>query len=178
MAIINRISRLFRADLHAVLDRIEEPDVLLKQAVREMEDNLANDKQRLKLLDNEQIQLLHRHSDLCQTLEQLNDEIDVCFDSEKDDLARSLIKRKLETQRLHKLLERKQEVLTTNITNLQKRINENQTRVAAMQQKLELLSEDNNQTTHDDVWYTPDINVRDDEVEVAFLREKQQRVSS
>lgn len=178
MALINRISRLFRADLHAVLDRIEEPDVLLKQAVREMEDNLANDEQRLKLLDSEQVQLSHRHSDVSQTLEQLNGELDVCFDSDKDDLARSLIKRKLEAQRFHKLLDRKQEVLATNITELKKRINENQNRMTAMQQKLELLSEDNSQATHDDVWFTPDINVRDDEVEVAFLREKQQRVPS
>lgn len=36
MALINRATRLFRADLHAVLDRIEEPDILLRQAVREM----------------------------------------------------------------------------------------------------------------------------------------------
>ena len=38
MALITRFSRLFRADLHAVLDRIEEPDVILRQAVREMEE--------------------------------------------------------------------------------------------------------------------------------------------
>ncbi len=178
MALINRISRLFRADLHAVLDRIEEPDVLLKQAVREMEDDLGNDQQRLKLLKNEQTQLAHRQSDLSQTLEQLEDELDVCFESDKDDLARSLIKRKLETQHFFKLLDRKQEILATSITELKKRIEENQTRLATMQQKLALLSEDNTQPTHDDPWFSPDINVRDDEVEVAFLREKQQRVTS
>ena len=43
MALITRISRLFQADLHAVLDRIEEPDLLLRQAVREMQDDLARD---------------------------------------------------------------------------------------------------------------------------------------
>ena len=43
MALITRVARLFRADLHAVLDRIEEPDVLLKQAVREMEEELASE---------------------------------------------------------------------------------------------------------------------------------------
>ena len=40
MALITRISRLFQADFHAVLDRIEEPEQLLKQAIREMEDSL------------------------------------------------------------------------------------------------------------------------------------------
>ena len=41
MALIKRLSRLFAADLHAVLDQIEEPEALLKQAVREMEEELA-----------------------------------------------------------------------------------------------------------------------------------------
>ena len=36
MALVNRLSRLFQADFHAVLDRIEEPDLQLRQAVREM----------------------------------------------------------------------------------------------------------------------------------------------
>jgi len=49
MALINRLSRLFRADFHAVLDQIEEPEALLKQAIRDMEDDLANTEQRIKL---------------------------------------------------------------------------------------------------------------------------------
>ena len=34
MALIRRVSRLFAADMHAVLDQIEEPDVVLRQAIR------------------------------------------------------------------------------------------------------------------------------------------------
>ena len=47
MALITRISRLFKADFHAVLDQIEEPEVLLRQAVREMEDSIAHGDQEL-----------------------------------------------------------------------------------------------------------------------------------
>ena len=46
MALITRVSRLFQADFHAVLDRIEDPEALLRQAVREMEEELAHDEQR------------------------------------------------------------------------------------------------------------------------------------
>ena len=49
MALINRISRLFKADFHAVLDQIEEPEALLKQAIRDMEDDLASTEQRVSL---------------------------------------------------------------------------------------------------------------------------------
>ena len=40
MALINRVTRLFKADIHAVLDQIEEPEQLLRQAVRDMEEEL------------------------------------------------------------------------------------------------------------------------------------------
>ena len=44
MALIHRISRLFTADLHAVLDRLEEPEALLRQAVRDMEELLCQER--------------------------------------------------------------------------------------------------------------------------------------
>ena len=40
MALINRVTQLFKADFHAVLDRIEEPEQLLRQSIRDMEDVL------------------------------------------------------------------------------------------------------------------------------------------
>ena len=57
MALVTRISRLFQADFHAVLDRIEEPDLQLRQAVREMQYALEQDQQRLQLLQHEAEQL-------------------------------------------------------------------------------------------------------------------------
>ena len=47
MALMTRVARLFRADLHAVLDRIEEPEVLLRQALREMEDGVNGERRAL-----------------------------------------------------------------------------------------------------------------------------------
>ena len=49
MALINRMSRLFTADVHAVLDRIEEPDVLLRQAIREMEEALERSEHDVRM---------------------------------------------------------------------------------------------------------------------------------
>ena len=59
MALINRMSRLFTADVHAVLDRIEEPDVLLKHAVREMEEELARNEQRPPAFPNDAAKLIY-----------------------------------------------------------------------------------------------------------------------
>ncbi|MGH8514681.1 MAG: PspA/IM30 family protein, partial [Gammaproteobacteria bacterium] len=86
MALITRVSRLFRSDLHAVLDRIEEPEVLLRQAIREMEEDLSSDEQRIKLMKHEQGQIAGRLSDLDQQLAEIEEQLDVCFASKKEDL--------------------------------------------------------------------------------------------
>lgn len=175
MALITRVSRLFRADLHAVLDRIEEPDILLRQAVREMEDELAREEQRMKMLDHEHGQLLARQAELDQSLREIGDELDVCFDSGKDDLARALIRRRLEAQRFRKFLSRKRKTLEETLAELGERLRENRARLDGMRQKVEVLAEDERPGQSGDGWITPDITVRDEDVEVAFLREKQQR---
>ncbi len=178
MALITRVSRLFRADLHAVLDRIEEPEVLLKQAVREMEEDIARDEQRIKVLTHEHGQLSGRPSELDHSLQQIEEELDVCFASGKDDLARTLIRRKLETQRLRQVLAKKREAVQETLAGLRGRVEANRGRLAAMQQKLELLAEDDTAGRSEVIWATPDITVRDEDVEVALLREKRKRKRS
>ncbi len=175
MALITRVSRLFRADLHAVLDRVEEPDVLLRQAVREMEEELARDEQRIKLLTHEHEQLVKRHRDIQQTLDEVEAELGVCFDSGKHDLARVLIRRKLEAQRFIQFLTRRHETLETTLDGLRQRVSENRTRLEGMRQKAELLAADDASAQYEESWPAPDTSVRDADVEVAFLRERQKR---
>jgi phage shock protein A len=175
MALITRVSRLFQADFHAVLDRIEEPEVLLRQAVREMEEELASDEQRSRILKHEQGQLTARETDLEQTLQELDEQLDICFDSGNDDLARASIKRKLETQQYCKGLARKRQALQETLDDLDTRLRENRSRLESMRQKAELLAEETARARPADNWTIPDITVRDEDVEVALLREKQQR---
>lgn len=178
MALINRVSRLFRADLHAVLDRIEEPDVLLRQAVREMEEALAGDERQAKILQHELGQFDSRTQDIEQKLAEIANELEVCFDAGKDDLARVLIRRRLEAQRYQKFLSRKRVTLIDSIDTLNARLDEQRTQLDSMRQKAELLVADNNAENREDFWTTPDFTVRDEEVEVAFLGALQARRQS
>jgi len=178
MALITRISRLFQADLHAVLDRIEEPDQLLRQALREMEDDMARDEQGMKALNHELEQLISRETDIGHSLDAIEGELDVCFESGKDDLARALIKRKLEALRFLKFLSRKREVQERTLSGLRTRLQENRASLDSMRQKAELLAEETVADSCVDNWSSPDIVVRDEDVEVAFLREKQKRSRS
>lgn len=178
MALITRLARLFRADFHAVLDRIEEPEVILRQAVREMEEDLAQDEHRLKLLEHEREQLALREKELKHSQASLDEELDVCFTASKDDLARPLMKRKLEIQRTLQMLSRRLEALQTKVSLTRQRLDENHTRCESMRQKADLFSERDRDANPQGAWTVPDISVRDEDVEVALLREKQRRTGS
>jgi phage shock protein A len=175
MALITRVSRLFQADFHAVLDRIEEPEVLLRQAVRDMEEELARDQQHSKVLLLEQRQLTGRETELRQLLRDIDVELDTCFEAGDEDLARNCIRRRLEAQRFGKHLSRKSATLGETLDELNTRIRENQSRLEGMRQKAELLAGESACARPADDWTLPEITVRDEDVEVAFLREKQHR---
>ncbi len=86
-------------------------------------------------------------------------------------------RRKLEAQQFRKFLTRKREILEESLDTLKARIEENRARLQTLRQKDELLSEAEAPSHSEECWRTPDLSVRDEDVEVAFLREKQRRRS-
>jgi len=177
MALLERMARLFRADMHAVLDRIEEPEALLRQALREMEDELAGDEQRYKGLTRELGLLNTRQTELEQSLRNIETELDLCFDAGKEDLARALLKRRLETQCHGTLLARKRACLEEAAVTLEARLEQNRARLDAMRAQAEWLTHESGMEP-EDAWAAPDLAVRDQDVELALLREKQRRTPS
>jgi len=178
MALLNRLMRLFKADFHAVIDQLEEPYLLLKQSVREMEAVLQLDQQQLEGLQHQQSKLNDRVKSLDNDISGFDDNLTVSLNANNDDLARALIKRKLEFLQLQKALVAKQDALTSEIDQLKKRINKQSPDLESMQQKLELITEEiSGQET--DISSTPFVTtITDADVEVTLLREKQQRCSS
>jgi phage shock protein A len=175
MALITRVSRLFRADMHAVLDRIEEPELLLRQAVREMEDELARDEQRLKAMRMEQTQVHARGEEVARAQQALEQELDVCFASDEQELARGVVRRKLESERLAAVLARRAQMLEESSASLAAQVEENRTRLESMRQKAEILAEESSAMRTGDPWVGQSVVVRQEEVDVALLREKQKR---
>lgn len=181
MALITRISRLFKADFHAVLDQIEEPELLLRQAVREMEDDLAAREQRIRVATHEQGELRARKHELSHSLTELDEELNLCFTSKKTDLARNLIRRKLEAQRLARHLANRETSTEKYLTEQRRILDEHRMTLEGLRQKAEIFSRRSRETVDDagtvDA-FGRDLAVSDDEVEVAFLREQASRSSS
>jgi phage shock protein A len=173
MALINRMSRLFTADVHAVLDRIEEPDVLLKHAVREMEEELARGEQRVRALTHEHATLGERQAKTAAVLADLGEQLDVCFESGNENLARKVIKRRLETERFERSVAERRAALDKELAALRAAVEEQREQLDVMRQKAELLA-----TTAADDFVSGDFVVGDADVEVALLRERQKRQRS
>jgi phage shock protein A len=134
MAISTRIKRLFHADANAILDVIEEPDAILKQAIREMQENLDWKRGRLarneKNLETLKTNKLH----LSEQIAKLEEDLKLCLKEGSEDLTRKTIGRKLSLEKQSKIVERR-------ISNLTRRCEEQTSEVEAQQAQLESIVE-------------------------------------
>ncbi|MEL7311536.1 MAG: PspA/IM30 family protein [Pseudomonadota bacterium] len=179
MAIIHRISQLFRADVHAVLDRIEEPEVLLKQAIRDMEDELVAAEQSLALSTHERDLLEARKREVEVTIGEIQQQLDICFASNKTDLARGQIRKRLECERLLKRITEKLTSVEASLSEQQAKLKENRTTLESLRQKTELFAHSATVGRKDGIdalnWSSTELAISDDEVEIELLREQNMR---
>ena len=182
MALINRVSRLFKADFNAVLDQIEEPETLLRQAIRDMEDELATCEQRIAQCTHEQEALAARKAEILTSSGELEEQLDLCFESGKDDLARGVVRRKLEAERLLKRLDAELQANGRYLDRQRALFDENRATLEGLRQKAELIvsrtPSDLEGGPGDVARLARDLRVDDEEVEIAFLREKAARSRS
>lgn len=181
MALVNRLTRLVKADFHAVLDNIEEPEQQLKLAIREMEDDLASTEQRIILCAHDQKHLAVRTTELNAAIAEIDSQLALCFESGKEELARALIRKKLEAGVLLKRLASKQAANDEYLSEQQALFDENRATLEGYRQKAELFAKrprnisDAAAASDDLAWLAREMHVSDDDVEVAFLREKNAR---
>ncbi|MDE0192806.1 MAG: PspA/IM30 family protein [Gammaproteobacteria bacterium] len=169
MALVNRISRIFTADLHAVLDRIEEPDVLLAQSIREMADAVAADERRLAAVKERQQQCQRDLAASNTRLAEFDCELDLCLGSDQDDLARSVIRKKLAESRAAASLTRSAKEADEAIAELTAVLDERRRDLEDITQQAEVVRGDRP---------VPKVDceaVSDSDVEIALLAEKERR---
>jgi phage shock protein A len=178
MALITRLTRLFRADAHAVLDRLEEPQVLLRQAVREMEEEVACNAQVLKALELEHEHTRRQMGEMQSSLSRIAGELDLCFAADSSNLVRILLRRRLEGERLVQHLGQRLSRQSADIVQRRSALDEQRQRLEGMRQKAAIFDVDAAAEKSDAAWNTPDIAVSEDDIDLALLREQQQRKAS
>jgi len=95
MGVMTRIIRLFKSDLHGVMDQVEDKALLLKQCVREMEGSLQQKRQRLDGLNRTTRQMDVEREARERERQKVAADLDLAVRKEKDEIARALIRKRL-----------------------------------------------------------------------------------
>src|SRR5262249_30083888 len=150
-----------------------EPDVLLKHAIREMDEELARTQQRVRQLEHESETLAERQRKVQTALAELVSQLDVCISNTNDELARKVMKRKLETEKRGQHGAARSAGVAKELAEHRGLVDEQRERLDVLRQKAELLAA--TPTGGGDEWGRASFAVSEDEVEVALLRERQAR---
>ncbi len=92
MGLTSRLVRLCRADLHGVMDQLEDKELLMRQYLREMENELNRKETVLKQMTDTRASLDSERVKTEKKIESLEGEIDLAITRDRDDIARFLIR--------------------------------------------------------------------------------------
>ncbi len=93
MGIMTRLMRLCKADIHGIMDQLEDRSLLLKQYLRDMQGDLDRKEAELKNIVASREQAQQDYQRRTRECEKLDQDIEAAIEKDKDDIARSLIKK-------------------------------------------------------------------------------------
>lgn len=93
MGIATRIVKIFKADIHGVMDQFEDQGLLLKQYLRDMEEALNQKEAKLARMTALRNQSQKEHHKYDQQYQTLDHDLTVAVQRGKDNIARMLIKK-------------------------------------------------------------------------------------
>ncbi|MGR8948003.1 MAG: PspA/IM30 family protein [Gammaproteobacteria bacterium] len=176
MALINRFTSLLTADVHAVLDKIEDPLASLKSAVREMEESLAETARGIENSKIRQDKLQRRLTECESNRGELEHQLDACFDAHEEALAKAVIRKKIAVETKIAAIAKDIVENGTEISRETSVFSNNERQLAAMREKLELLASEAEETFTGNGGREPfEPAISDEAVDIAFLEEQQRR---
>ena len=178
MALMTRLARLVRADLNAILDRLEAPELVLAQSVREMEQALDQERRSLAGLDRELERLARCDLALADALAGTEAMLEEGLGEGRESLARPLVRRRLETDRRRAAIKGRRTELTAERDQLARRVDAHAAQLDDLRARAAVRLQDPGQAgaVTDVDWGTdpfrsaPATPVSDAEVELELLR--------
>lgn len=174
MALMTRLSRLFVADVHDILDHLEEPAALLRQAIREMEEQVLRAQQAQEALHREResvgLQIDHLSDELTST----EQKVELAMEAGDANLARDMLRRKLTLEQHAEALRQRHTSQATALERSAEQLADWRLRLEAARQKLSLV-----ETRSQDAGRpATSQSVSEQDVEVAYLAELKKRGGS
>ncbi len=173
MSLIKRMTHLIKADMHGILDHLEEPEALLKQAVREMKEQIVQREESLAQLRQRLEQSQSREKQLCQAIVESRNQTNLCIDSGNEALVRTAMRRTLELERSVKMHRTAEQNLAAEVAENEKRLRDEQERLQSITDKMQLFVSATN--VGGAVSSEERLFVSEEEIDIAILQAKRER---
>jgi phage shock protein A len=180
MTLIQRLARLLKADLHGILDGLEDPEEVVKQTIRDMEEAIATKEQALAVLHTALQRLATEAQEIERRAQEIEQRLELCFQEGNDTLARTFIRQRLETTQQARRVARAIEESQARRVALEHTIAEQRAQLATVVQQLHSFAEARQRQTGMAAPCIPgcqDGTITEDDIEVAFLQEKHRRAA-
>jgi DNA-binding transcriptional LysR family regulator len=143
-----------------------------------MQDDLAARENRIRIAANELAEIEVRKRESTKALDDIEEQIDLCFESGKPELARNFVRRKLETERHARYLASRETAGENYLREQRAMLDQHRMTLEGLRQKAEIFARrsrepvDNGQ---DAKTFGFDSHVSDDEIELEFIRQLNRR---
>jgi phage shock protein A len=180
MTLLQRLTRFVKADVHGLLDSLEDPADIVQQTIRDMEEALAHKEQELSALRTTLQRLTTAQQDLARAAQDIDHNIDLCFEAENDTLARNFLRQRLETAQQARQLSRTLEDVQAQCAACEHTMATQREQLAAVVQQYHLYSATSQPppgNPHATASAPGMRGITEDAVELAFLEEKRRRAA-
>jgi phage shock protein A len=109
MTVFKRISRLITANINHLLDQAEDPELMVKELIRDMEESIVELRRETVRAVTRQRQLEKQIEAAAELIGDLQSKAALALGERREDLARRALARKLQTERTRESLERELE---------------------------------------------------------------------
>ena len=93
MGVIDRVSRLVRANVNDLLDQAEDPEIMIDQILRDMESNIGDARKQVAAMIAQEKELEYERDETRKLSDAWGDKAQRAVDASKDDLAREALRR-------------------------------------------------------------------------------------
>ncbi len=173
MGLLTRMTTLFKADAHGVVDSIEDRSLLLKQHLREAEAELARKRARHEALGAEEKESREASKHLAIEIKRLEEDVALALDGDKEELARFAVKKLLGLKRRAEQLDRRAKQLREEREELEKQIEKQDQELSELRVRVKSFLA-RARAGEEDIRFVEPV-VEDEEIEIELLRRRQDR---
>ena len=173
MGLLTRMTTLFKADAHGVVDSIEDRSLLLKQHLREAETELVRKRARFEAVVAEEKQSREASKRLATEMKRLEGDVSLAIDGDKEELARFAIKKLLGLQRRSEQVESRGKQLREECAEVEKELERQEQELSELRVRVKAFLARAHAGEEDFRFIEP--VVENEEIEIELLRRRQER---